>query len=136
MTSKVLLPSLSENGWIDSPVTVSDALFSHFLLSDYSQTYLYKDQVSSLPWIIQDTQGNISDTIIATQDTLSKYFIRYFDNVVVEVTEIPNIAEPSKGQISIYLQFTDTEGVQHVLGRLITIIDSKISEIISINNGV
>lgn len=136
MTSKVLLPSLNENGWVNSPVTVADALFSHFLLSDYSQTYLYKDQVSSLPWIIQNTQGNITDTIIATQDTLNKYFIRYFDNVVVEVTEIPNASEPSKGQISIYLQFTDTEGVQHVLGRLITIIDSKISEIISINNGV
>lgn len=136
MTSKVLLPSLSEDGWTNSPMKVGDYLMSHFLLSDYSQTYLYKDKVSSLPWIIQNTQKDITDTVLLTQTTLSEYFTRYFNDVVVEVTEIPNTLEPSKGQISIYVQFSDTEGNEYVLGRMVTIIDSKINEIITLNNGV
>ena len=42
MTSKVLYPALSEDGWVSDSVKVADQLFSTFLTaSDYSQTYLY-----------------------------------------------------------------------------------------------
>lgn len=135
MSSKVLFPSLSEDAWVSNSVKTADNLMSHFLLSDYSQTYLYKGLVSSLPWIIQNTQGDMTRTLQLVQATLVTYFTRYFNNVVCEVTEVPNTTDPSKGQISIYLKFTDTENKEYVLGRLITIIDTKISEIINISNG-
>jgi len=135
MSSKVLFPSLSEDGWVNTPLKVADLLFSHFILADKSQTYMYDDMVASFPWIIQNTQKDITQTIIQTQETLRSYFIRYFNDVVVEVSEVPNVLEPSKGQISIYLRFTDTEGTDHVLGKLLTIIESKVAEIIDISNG-
>lgn len=136
MSSKVLFPALSVDGWANSPMKVADLLFSHFILSDFSQTYLYKDEVSSLPWIIQNTQKDMTRTLTDVQSTISRYFARYFNNVVAEVDEVPNVEEPSKAQISIYLRFTDSEGIDYVLGRLIQIIDSKIAEVITINNGV
>lgn len=135
MSSKVLFPSLSEDSWVSNTAKVADYLMSHFLLSDYSQTYLYVGQVASLPWIIQDTQRDMSRTVQVVQSTLIEYFTRYFNNVVAEVTEVPNETDPSKAQISIYLKFTDTENQEFILGRLIKLIDSKVSEIININNG-
>lgn len=135
MSSKAFLPSLSVDGWVNSSIKTADYLFSHIFLSDYSQTYLYTGFVTSLAWIIQATEGNMAETIRLTQLQLGEYFTRYFNNVVVEVTEVENIENPSKGQISIYLRFTDTENKEYVLGKLLTIIDSKITEVVNINNG-
>jgi hypothetical protein len=135
MSSKVLYPSLTDS-WVSSSLGVADNLMCCFILSDYSQSYLYQGFVSSLPWIIQDTQGDMSRTCSVTQSTLSDYFSRFFNNVAVEVTEIPNTASPSKAQISIYLSFQDSENKTFVLGRLLNIVNSKIAEVIITNNGV
>jgi len=129
------MPSLSEDGWVDSSIKIADYLLSHFFLSDYSQTYLYTGKISSLPWIIQHTQKNILDTVTLTQSTLNDYFKRYFDNVEVEVTEVPNAQDISYAQISIYLSFVDKNGIVQTLSKLIGIKDSKIHKIININNG-
>lgn len=137
MSSKVLLPTLSGDGWVNSSLKVADYLLSHFFLSDYSQTYFYEGYVASMPWIIQDTQGDMSKTCKVVQETLSTYFTRYFNDVVVEVTDVTDETnDPSRGQISIYLNFTDTENKQYTMAKLINIIDSKIKSIIDINNGV
>lgn len=130
MGSKVLFPSLSEDGWVTNSAKVADYLPCHFLESDYSQSYLYKEHVSSLAWILQDTQGDMTKTIQAVQITLVTYFSRYFDNVVCEVTERPNPTDPSNAAISIYLKFTDTENKELVLGKLVDITDMKFSQII------
>jgi len=135
MSSKVLYPELSEAGWESSSIRVADNLFSCFFASDYSQTYLYDGLVSSFAWIIQDTQNDITRTITLTQKTLSDYFTRYFNSVVVEVSEVPNTEDPSKQQLSIYLKFTDTENREYVLGKLIRMSDMKVNEIIDISNG-
>jgi len=129
------LPSLSDDGWIDNSMRLADYLLSHFFTSDYSQSYIYQDNISSLPWIIQHTQKNINDTIQLVQSTLSIYFNRYFDNVVVEVSEVSNNEDISHASISIYLSFVDKSGVSYDISKLIDITDSKINKIISLNNG-
>lgn len=135
MTSKVVFPALSEDGWTNSPMKVADYLITDFLLSDRSQSYLYKDHVSSLPWIIQNTQKDMTRTIVDVQTTLVTYFSRYFNDVVAEVTEIPNVEDPSKAQISIYLKFVDDTQEEFVLGRMIQLIDSKIADVVTLSNG-
>jgi len=135
MTIPKFLPSLSEDGWVDTTIKKADYLLSHFFLSDYSQSYIYFTKVSSLPWIIHKTQGNMSETVSMTQSVLSNYFSRYFNSVVVEVAEVINEAEPSVGQIRIYIQFTDETGKDFVLGKLLEIADLTIRKIIDLNNG-
>lgn len=134
-TKRILFPSLSESGWLNSTVQTVDALLSHFFCSDRSQSYIYPTSISSLPWILQDTQGDMSQTIAATRTTLSGYFSKYFNNVVVEVAEVLNEAEPSKGAISIYIKFTDADGKEHNVGKMLQITDTTISKIIELNNG-
>ena len=135
MADAILYPSLSEDGWVSSPEKTADYLMSTFLVSDYSQTYLYKGLVSSLPWILQDNQGNIARACTAVRDTLNTYFSRYFNNVVVEVNEVENTESPTKGQMSIYVKFADKTGKEHVLGKLLKLADSIVESIITINNG-
>lgn len=135
MTSKVLFPSLSEDGWVSSSTKVADYLFSHFFISDYSQTYVYDKQVSSMPWIIQKNQGDMTQTLSDMQATLSIYFSRYFNNVVVEAKDITDANFPSKGIISLYIKFTDQENKDQVFGKLLEISNMTISKIVAINNG-
>ena len=135
MAEATLYPSLSEDGWVTSPDKTADYLLSCFIVSDYSQTYMYTGEVSSLPWILQDTQGDMTRTLVDVRLTLSKYFSRFFDSVNVDVTEIPNVENPTKAQISIYVKFKDKSGKEHILGKLLQLSDTIVESVVTINNG-
>jgi uncharacterized protein (DUF2225 family) len=135
MASLALYPILSEDGWLSSSSRVGDQLFSTFFCSDYSQSYIYAGSVASLAWIIQQHQDSIPNTVNEVQRILSKYFSRYFNNVVVECTDMTDPASPSKAIISIYVKYTDTDGVDLVLGRLVEYTDTIINSIVTLNNG-
>lgn len=130
-----VLPSLSEDGWVDNSAKIADYMLSHFFVADYSQSYIYHTYVSSLPWILTQNQGNMGKTCSEVQNVLSAYFMRYFNNVVVEVTEVPNTENPSYGQISIYVRFTDVAGNEIVLGKVVQTSGNVIQKIINISNG-
>lgn len=134
MTAKVL-PSLSEDGWVKSPEKIADYLLSHFFVADYSQTQMYVGNISSLPWILQKTRGDIQQTISLISSTLTTYFLRYFPDVALDVREVPNTESPSKAQISIYVNYTDETGTQHVLGKLLQYNDTIIDKIVTLSNG-
>lgn len=131
----ILFPSLSEDGWVTSAAKTADYMLSHFFLSDRSQSYEYDQYISSMPWILASNHGNIPQTIMETQNTLGDYFKRYFSNPVVEVNEIPNLISPSKAQIGIYIKFTDSQGNDIIVGKMITVNDTIIEQIVNINNG-
>lgn len=135
MADNILLPSLSEDGWLTSSVSKADALFSHFILSDYSQTYIYYGNITSFPWILQKNQGNIKSLINDLQNSLTLYFGRYFNNVQVESTEEPNLNSPSKQIITIYISFEDSDNKVYNLAKLLEISDLKVKKIIDISNG-
>lgn len=136
MANKVMyFPALDIEGWVTSGTQIADYLFSHFFLSDYSQTQLYLGEVASLAWILQTHQNSIQDIVSTTEQTLKSYFERYFNNVVAEVSHSVDQNNPSKLQLTVYVSFEDTEGKRHTLGNLLDVIDSKIAKVKSINNG-
>jgi hypothetical protein len=135
MAEKILYPALSEDAWVTSPEKTADYLLSCFIVSDYSQTYIYTGQVSSLPWILQNTQGNIGQACSDIQITLQTYFSRFFSNVVVEVEEVVNPENEAKQQISMYVKFTDNNGKEHVLGKLLRLSNTIVVSVIALNNG-
>ncbi len=135
MAEKALYPSLSEDGWITSPERTADYLFSNFFVADYSQTYMYPGMIASLPWILQSTQGNISDAMREIRRTLSAYFAHYFESVEVNVDEVVNQEQPSKVHLSLYVKFIDNSGQERVLGKILRLNDTIVEKIIEINNG-
>lgn len=131
----VLLPTLSEDGWVESTSKVADMLMSHFFISNFSQSYIHAGRVSSFPYILAVNHGNIEMICSETRSVLSAYFGRYFDNVGVEVKEVDNPDEPSKAALSMLIQFTDKEGKNFSVGQILEVIDSKFRKIADINNG-
>ncbi len=134
MADKILYPSLSSHSWTESPVITADMLMSDFIAAEYSQTYIYKDTVSSLPYIMQETNGEPEKTASMIQKTLETYFNRYFTGVIVETNVMDNTENDGKDSVSIYLQFTDANGVTHNLNKLMSYSNMKFVSMINLNN--
>lgn len=134
MTSKNLFPTLDTDSWVNTPIKVADYLFSHFFLSDYSQTSVFTGQVSSFAWILQHYQSDITQIMTNTQQALSTYFSKQFNEVEVQLDEIPNPDSINDHKLSLYLTFVDTEGVKYNLERIIKYQGLKVTEIISVLN--
>lgn len=129
------LPSLSEHGWITNPIEIADKIFSYFFTSEYSQTYLFRNKIASLPYILQQNQDNLGKLATDVEYWLRTLFSNYFQNTDVSAIVNPNADNPNKHQLTIYVQFQDKEGKTYSLGKLIEISDLTIRNIININNG-
>ena len=135
MNAKVLMPCLSEDGWVNGSMMTADYLLSHFFIAEYSQTQAFIGEVSSLPYLVQKHNDDSAELANEVAFTLKRYFSRYFNNVVAEARDIPNEKDPSAGQISVFLSFQDTAGETFTLSKMIQMTDSKVTKIIDISNG-
>lgn len=129
----VLFPAISEDGWVDSTAKIVDYLMAHLKASEYSRSPLYPGYVTSLPWILQEGQGDMSKVTSLLRTSLETYFSRYFTNVIVEIRDITDqVNAPSFGKISMVVQFTDRNGVQQNLSNLIETSGSILKRIIKL----
>ena len=132
MSAKV--PTLSTSGWVEDIAEKADRLMSYYFVSDASQTTLYLGKITSLPLQIQRYGQDDYGLRQAVQAELTQLFGRYFDAVQVEVTTdkpVPN----DLNRINLTLSVLVTQnGKQYSLGRLISTINSKITQIVDINN--
>jgi hypothetical protein len=128
------VPSLSEDGWLNDPAKMGDALISHFYVSDYSQTQLYLGKVASLPYIVQQNANNIQVMCTAIQNTLTTYLLRYFPVVTVEAQEHPDPTDSSNAAIDLYISYEDTKGNTYNFANLIKTLNGTIVDIINIIN--
>lgn len=135
MDKPIYFPSLSEDGWIIDSKMQADYLFSHFFLSDYSQTQLYLKQVSSLSWVIQEGNKNITKTTSDLKETLAIYFGRYFKEVEVEVRDANFDPNNVRAELTLYVKFNDNEGNEVILGKLIHLLNAKITKVVNLSNG-
>ena len=130
----IMMPNLDEAGWGTSTTFIADRLFSHFMVADYSQTQIYLGKVSSFSWVIHESQGDMTKSVVLLRDTLQNYFGRYFSKVTVDVSDITDVNTPSQVALSVYLNFTDSEGKVISLGKTIEMIDGTVNKIVNLNN--
>lgn len=134
MSSPVGYPALSSDGWVFDDSIVADYLFSDIYLSDYSQTQFYKGYVTSIGYVVQENSGSVSDTVIALRTAINDYFSRYFTSVVVETEDITKESDGSKANISIYVAYTDYQGNNKVLAKVLTTLNGKATSITEYSN--
>ena len=132
MKNNAVVPTLSQDGWVDMPMKAADYLFSHLFLSDFSQTYLYYPNVSSIPYLIFKNQSSINQLANDVKRTVDDYFTRYYDAVTSEV--IDSSGDGTNGSITIFLEIRDGEEI-FTLGKVLEYTDSKIKRILDYNNG-
>lgn len=127
------LPSLSPDGWVKDTPNKTDYLLSHFFLAEYSQSFLYKGNISSLPFLLQK---NSDDFNLAkdVESTLQTYFGRYFSNVVVQSKCTTDATDTVKKSLQIFIEFDDLDGTRFSVGKVADIINSKINRVIQLNN--
>lgn len=134
MDSNIVVPTLSLDGWVKSTAEKADYLMAHFFEAEYSQTQFYRNSVASFPWIIQNNQGDMPKTTRALQETLTLYFSRYFSQVVVQSSYKSITENSSQIQLNIYVSFVDHDNKEFSLARLVDVVDSKLSRVLTINN--
>lgn len=135
MAKEFMFPSLSPEAWVTSPNSIADIMFAHFVVANYSQTLVYLEQVSSLPWLIQKYQDDITQMASSIQAQLNTYYGRVFQQVSTEVTGEQDANNPNKYLLRIYISFTGDDGQTYNLANALDVLDSKVTKIIKINNG-
>lgn len=128
-------PSLSTDGWITSSSLKLDDLLADFYYSEYSQTSVFPKEVASLPYIIQNNRNDPIATAAATRRTLYTYLSRYFNSVTVECSASFDDPSANKAAIKLFVEVFDTAGIAQTANTLLTYLDSKFQEAISLNNG-
>ena len=129
----IAVPSLSS--WLNDIAEKADSLLAFYLVSEESQSYVYKGSVSSLPSDIAMTTGDISELPTLVKNTLGAMCSRYFDksDITVNINE-PDPTQPTRQLLTIDITVYEND-VMYSLGRLIELVDGKTSTITDINNG-
>ena len=124
------IPVLGPDHWVTTPQQVFDQAMSDFFVSERSQDTLFRDSVTSLPWIMQSTMGDTTACCVLIQQQLQTYLMSYFNNVVVEAAEVVN-EDSLKADIRIFVNCTASDGTDLNLGKLIRSEGGKITSIIN-----
>lgn len=127
------LPTLSSRAWSIDPLEKMDSLFAHFMASDHSQTYLYGDTVSSLPYLVQQYGNKPTEFIDNLKTTLSTYYGLYFDAV-----DVTAYIENKDSYESTYTVVVDLEALHgektYKLGRVLELQKGVLNKVIKENN--
>lgn len=129
------VPSLSPQGWVTSPADKIDLLMSYFYTAMYSQTTLWQGNVTSLQWIIEEYGNDPSEVTLQLRDRVERYLNRYYPKVDVRCSNDDG-SDNLTGNITLMLDIVITEeGKDYSVGAKIRTRNSKLQEIIKINNG-
>lgn len=131
--SSICVPTLSTLGFVYDPVTKFEFLISHFFLSDYNQTYLYINHVTSLPRIIENNGDNIQGVIYELKNKLETYLKRYYDDSEARVSLTDPDSNSSNVSLDISITVTD-HGVQNTFTRLLQTLNGRVQSLTKMNN--
>lgn len=128
------VPSLTANGWLNALPERADALMAYYILNEYSQSYIYYGQITSLTYHIQQ-YGQAPDLLEdQVHRDLSGYFRRYFDDVELEVTtKIPDSEDPHRLNLTINAIIIDN-GKRYSLGREVRTVNHRVVDVFNLNN--
>jgi hypothetical protein len=131
----IVVPTLSTFSWVKSPAESVDFLLSHMFHADKFQTCLYGDNVTSMPWILEEASGSTDKAVLAVRQAIITYLSRYYDSVQanVSVTEEDPTTSSSKMRMSLDIRLIKS-GVEYQVSRLISLIDGRFKEFINLNN--
>lgn len=132
MTQAVATLSLA--GFVTDMPTMIDRMFSYYLTSDYSQSNIFNGKILSLQRQIQAYQHDRMLLINNIREELEGYFNSVADSSTIKVTlEDPNPDDPNRLNITLAAMVVKN-GKAYSVGKLIETQDSKILQIIHLNN--
>lgn len=128
--------SLNPKGYVHSVTEKLDALLTDFYSAEYSQSTLYKGNVASIQWIIQNKRNDPSGTAELIQRTLTTYLSRYFHQVAVSCTAVPDTGSPNRAAVRLSVTVKSQAGESATIYNIVKSLNSKFIEVIKENNGL
>ncbi len=110
--SDKLVPTLSGRGWLRSPAEKVDQILSWFYVSDYSQSELFRGNITSFAYLVQRYGSDKNQLTSRTESTLESYFKRYLPGTIVEVTAeyLDKVIGDGPYQLNILLRGQNADG--------------------------
>ncbi len=129
-----VVPSMSLSGYVSDVPTMIDYMFAYYLTSDYSQSNLFHGKIVSLQKQIQQYQHNDTELTTRVREELEGYFKSIVDDATIEVaTDKPNPDDPNRINLRLSAVLVK-DGKSYSVGRLVKTQDSKILDIVKLNN--
>lgn len=129
------IPSLSSSGWVVEVAEKLDKLIGYFLVSEKSQSFMFDGSVASFPAIIQHNTERPDRLAEEARASLVNLLSRYFDSAEVDaVAEALDPKRPDLIDLSLDIRVM-AEGKQYHAAKEISLINSKVANIATINNG-
>lgn len=126
--------TLSSKGILTQPNDKADELFGCFMLSNASQSNIYKGNVLSFPAIIQNNANNPSGLVSDTKQALTTLYSGHYDAVLVDVN-IADVNDNTDNRYAVTINVAyNQEGQSYSLGKLATITTSKTFKILDLTS--
>ncbi|MBE0438167.1 MAG: hypothetical protein IBX57_00170 [Gammaproteobacteria bacterium] len=129
------VPSLTTTGWLTEISDKADALMAYYITSEKSQSYVYSDSITSLPYHIAVFGDDLNKLETHVQRDLTTYFGRYFDKVEVTIEIKPPLEEGADRYNLEIDAFVVENGFRYNLGRQIQVANKKVTKVFEVNNG-
>lgn len=120
MVTKVYLPTLGPDGWVPPSQKMLDGLVAHIYCSDFSQSTLFYNAVTSVAKIIKTNQSKIEEAARDFEQSLVRYLSAYFKDVQLSVRPIDTNDSILNGELAIVGEVTDNDGVTYTLKAALT----------------
>lgn len=85
---KKAVPTL-DSGFVTSEKAIMKQLFINMFFTNKSQSNMFRDSIISIPMILAEQQRDMATTIRTLTTEIRNYYLRFFDDVEVNITERP-----------------------------------------------
>jgi len=128
------VPTLSSKGYIYTAEEKIDHMLAYALLSNASQSLLFRGSITSLQELIQRTQGDRISLQSQADTMFNNYFSRNFDDVVTEIAVLDDPNDGRKLRLRIYISVR--EGTRNIsVGAVAQFMDGVFKGVVRINEG-
>lgn len=125
------IPTLSSQGWISTTEDIINKLFDWFIASEYSQTTLFKGNVISLPYLIQDYGTQPDRLCEAVSSALEELYSRTFDRCVSTVEYRNNTGEGESSTFDLNCSISIiNNGIEYNVGHTLQIMDNHVINVL------
>jgi hypothetical protein len=128
------VPTLSSKGYVYTTEEKVDHLLAYALLSNASQTPMFRGQIMSFQELIQRTQGDRIALQSQADTAFNNYFSRYFDDVSTEIAVLDDPDDGRKLRLRIYISVRDN-GRTVSVGMIAQFMDGIFKQVVRINEG-
>lgn len=130
------VPSLDGSGYIQDPNIKVDTLFANYAATQYSQTILFRDNISSFSKDIQLCSQQWEKLPEYIKVSLDRLFTAYFDQVDIYVELDEASMENNDGTFKLLITGTVVQDtVSYELGKVMQVTNSRFSSVTDFSLG-